>query len=51
MSKTIIEPHEKISISIKEKNLKLIDKTRGLATRSAYFDFLVEQSISKNGKK
>jgi len=43
--------HVKISITVNEDNLDLLDNNRGLATRSAYIDFIIEKEFSKKGSK
>lgn len=41
----------RVCVSIKSKNLKLLDKSKGIATRSAYLDYLIEKSLAKKGDK
>jgi len=39
----------RICVSLKKKNLKLLDNSKGIATRSAYLDFLIEKELLNNG--
>jgi len=43
----MILSHVKISITVKEKNLNLVDGSRELATRSAFIDYLIEKTLAK----
>lgn len=35
----------RICVSLKKKNLKLLDDSKGIATRSAYLNFLIEKEL------
>ena len=39
----------RVCISLNKKNLKLLDDSKGMATRSAYLAFLIEKELSYNG--
>lgn len=41
----------RVCISLKKKNLKLLDNFKGIATRSAYLDFLIEKEFLDNGNE
>ena len=41
----------RVCVSLKKKNLKFLDDSKGIATRSAYLDFLIEKALMNKGDK
>lgn len=40
----------RVCFSLKESNVKLLNKSKGIATLSAYLDYLIEKSLCKREK-
>jgi len=40
----------KVSVSLQDKTLKKLDKTRGLIPRSTYIDAILKKSLKKEKK-
>ena len=42
----------RVCFSLKKENIKLLNESKGIATLSAYVDYLIEQNLSKKrGRK
>lgn len=39
------------SFSLKPENVKLLNDAKGIASVSAYLDYLIERELSKKGRK